>query len=272
MRAGCFALGVAMLLTGCSASPDAAPVDAAPVRQFAAPAALDLAGEGKRIAHILGCFGCHRNNLEGALWDDEPEFGIIAPSNLTRSAARYSDAALERMIREGVRPDGSVLWEMPSEAFTKLGDADMKALLAYLNSVPVSGPDRPRPTFGAGARQDICEGKLLSAQQKVALERARAPWAGGSRHDRGRYVAQMACGECHGPTLGGNDMPFRPDLIVAGNYSLEEFRRLLRTGETPDGRDLGLMAEVAKSRFSHLADEEVEALYGYLVARARSRN
>jgi cytochrome c553 len=256
---------MAMLLTGCNAAPDVAPV-----QQFAALAAADLASEGKRIAHILGCFGCHGSNLEGALWDEKPEFGIIAPSNLTRSAARYSDAALERMIREGVRPDGSVLWEIPSEAFTKLSDADMKALLAFLKSVPASGPDRPRPTFGAGAREEIGEGELLSAPQKVALERALKPWAGGNRHESGRYVAQMACGECHGPTLGGNETPFRPDLIVAGNYSLDAFRQLLRTGETADGRDLGLMGEVAKSRFSHLADDEVEALYRYLVARAQS--
>lgn len=223
--------------------------------------------EGERIARVLGCQGCHGSKLQGALWDEEPEFGVIAPSNLTRSAAIYSDEQLERMIREGVRPDGSALWEMPSEAFTHLSRADMKALLAYLNSIPAAGPERPRPTFGPGAREEIKAGTLLSAPQKVERERKIEPWSGGPRHEHGRYVARLACGECHGPNLGGNDEPFRPDLTVASGYSLEEFKRLLRTGVPTGDRKLKLMAQVSESRFSHLRDEEVEELHRYLVAR-----
>jgi cytochrome c553 len=239
------------------------------VQQFVtASASANLAGEGERLAHVLGCKGCHESNLQGAVWNDEPEFGIVAPANLTRSAARYSDAQLQRMIREGVRPDGSSLWEMPSEAYTHLSQPDMQALLAYLRSLPHAGPDRPRPTFGPGARQEIKEGQLRSTPQKVAVEKVQEPWSGGPAHERGRYLARMACGECHGPKLEGNDEPFRPDLAVASGYSLEEFKRLLKTGEPTGGRKLKLMAQVAKSRFIHLSDEEVERVHAYLVARA----
>jgi len=40
--------------------------------------------------------------------------------------------------------------------------------------------------------------------------------------------------------------------------------KLMRDGVPRDGRKLGLMAEVARSRFSHFTDEEVAGLYAYL--------
>lgn len=101
------------------------------------------------------------------------------------------------------------------------------------------------------------------------MERQLEPRSGGPEHERARYIARLACGECHGAKLEGNDDPSRPDLIVASGYSLEEFRRLLKTGEPTGGRRLDLMAQVAKSRFSHLSEDEIDALYRYLVARAR---
>ena len=42
----------------------------------------------------------------------------------------------------------------------------------------------------------------------------------------------------------------------------------MRTGRPPDGRDLGLMKEVAERDFSSYSDEEVGQLYTYLRARA----
>lgn len=33
------------------------------------------------------------------------------------------------------------------------------------------------------------------------------------------------------------------------------------------GRDLGLMSEVARNRFNHFTEDEVEALHGYLHSR-----
>lgn len=78
----------------------------------------------------------------------------------------------------------------------------------------------------------------------------------------------MACAECHGAELAGNDEPFRPDLIVASAYSLDEFKTLMGRGIPTGGRRLDLMAKVAVSRFSNLNDEEIEALYRYLTARA----
>ncbi len=271
MQAKTLAAAAVGILVACNQTPTATdkPATAQGPQFVRAMTSSNPVAEGERVAHILGCLGCHGLDLQGAIWDEEPEFGVVAPSNLTRSAAIHSDAQLERMIREGVRPDGSALWEMPSETFTHLGDEDMRALLAYLRSIPPAGPERPRPVFGPGAKRAVEAGQLLPAPQKVVMERLQEPRPGGPEHEPGRYIARLACGECHGAKLEGNDDPFRPDLIVASGYSLEEFRRLLKTGEPTGGRRLELMAQVAKSRFSHLSDDEIDALHGYLVARAR---
>jgi hypothetical protein len=54
---------------------------------------------------------------------------------------------------------------------------------------------------------------------------------------------------------------------VAG-YSLGAFTTLLRTGKSVGDRELGLMKQVARKRFSHFTDAEIGALYTFLIARA----
>jgi len=49
-------------------------------------------------------------------------------------------------------------------------------------------------------------------------------------------------------------------------YREEEFQSFLRTGVATGGRELPLMSDVARSRFSHFADDEVRALYAYLTS------
>jgi hypothetical protein len=71
--------------------------------------------------------------------------------------------------------------------------------------------------------------------------------------------------------MGGSAGPDEkaPDLNLVAGYDLAQFRFLMRTGRPPSGKDLGLMAEVARNDFSHLTDAEIDALHAYLVARAK---
>jgi hypothetical protein len=73
-------------------------------------------------------------------------------------------------------------------------------------------------------------------------------------------------------TLGGGTWPpperSPPDLNVVGAYSRADFRRLMRTGVATGGRQVGLMSEVARGRYAHFTDAEVDAIYDYLAARA----
>ena len=107
--------------------------------RFERAAARTPAQHGRRLARVLGCQGCHGADLQGQPWDEEADFAISFTSNLTRALPAYSDAQIERAMREGVRPDGSQLWGMPSEIFTHLDAADMAALIAYLRTLRPAG-------------------------------------------------------------------------------------------------------------------------------------
>jgi cytochrome c553 len=83
-------------------------------------------------------------------------------------------------------------------------------------------------------------------------------------------MIRATCAECHGLDISGDPNPTpestAPPLSVVSAYSRAQFHHLLRTGEPVGGRKLGLMGMVARSRFSHLSDAEVNAIYDYLSA------
>jgi cytochrome c553 len=265
------ALTLALLLTGCGREEAAPPQAAPPQLQFERLSA-DPVRHGERLASILGCRGCHGEALTGEPWGEDAREAILFTSNLRRAVRGYGDAALERAVRGGVRPDGSPLWDMPSEIFTELAPADMAAIVAFLRSLPASGVDHPRPVFGPEGRRAVASGEWKSAPEQVRIGRGKGPPALDGRHDPARYMIRATCSECHGLDLTGHEghegQRGPPDLVVAGGYTREQFRHLMRTGLPPDRRDLGLMAQVARGRFVHMTAREIDAVYDYLVARA----
>ncbi|HEX8643231.1 MAG TPA: hypothetical protein VF702_04880 [Allosphingosinicella sp.] len=269
------AIAAALLFVGCGERAernDNAAAAAPPPLQFAQGSA-DPLRHGERIARILGCRGCHEDDMTGSAWIEDPNEAILWTSNLRRAVPGYSDAALERAIRSGVRADGSPLWAMPSEYFTDLSAPDMAALIRYLRAQPPTGDVHPRPVFGPAGRRDIASGEWKSALEEVRLGRGRGPAAAPGNHDWARYMIRATCSECHGLDLRGRQEAegprAPPDLVVVvAGYSRGQFRHLMRTGEPPGGRDLGLMARVSRGRFAFLTQPEVDAIYDYLAARA----
>lgn len=253
-------LSLVLALAACEAAPKEAAISLTRVSD-------DPLVHGRRVADVLGCTGCHGADLTGRDWS-EPGFGQLWTSNLSRVTTRYSDIELEQAIRGGMRPDGSELWGMPSHIFTHLSDSDMGAVIAFLRSVTPAGTDHPRPVFEAGARAEIASGLLKSAPAEVREQGETWPPDLGAEHGLGRYIARATCAECHGVDLrGGTPYPGaspRPDLRMVAAYEPEAFQRLLRTGVAAGDRELGLMSEVSRGRFSKLTDPEVEALYRYL--------
>lgn len=262
MRAAALAITL-VLMPACGQSNHRA--SPAPRLQFER-AAADAAGHGARLSRVLGCAGCHGADLTGQPWDEDPAIAISFSSNLTRAVPAYSDAMLERAIRYGVRADGSQLWGMPSELFTHLDPADMAALIAHLRRIRPAGVVHPRIRFGPRGREQVARGEYRSASRLVREQRNVWPVRLDRKHDRARYMVRATCAECHGVELRGQNGT--PDLIVASAYSRDEFRHLMKTGESVTRRDLGLMAQVARSRFSHLTEGEADAIYDYLLARA----
>lgn len=256
--------GAALLcITACTEQRDELPVE--PPVQFQRSSA-DTISHGKRIADVLGCTGCHGSDLTGEDWS-EPGFGILWTANLTRAVPRYTDEQLASVIKEGRRPDRE-LWEMPSHLFTHLTPDDMSALIAFLRSRAPTGPIRPEPVFEEGARREIAAGEFTSSQAQVKEKATVWPPDVGGEHALGRYIVRGTCAECHGLDLRGGQPHAqakpRPDLRMAAAYDAEQFKRLLRTGKAAGDRELTVMGEVARGRYKHLTDAEIEAVHRYL--------
>ncbi len=260
-------LGALALLAACGGG-GGEKAELPPPLQFEAPAGVAPVARGERLGKVLGCTGCHGDDLTGRPWIEDPREAILFTSNLTRAPADYSDAELAHAIRFGARPDGSPLWEMPSHIFTHLSDPDMAPLIAWLRSLPPAGEAHPRIRFGPEGRRWIAGGEMKPIPQQVREARSEQSARLDGHHEWARYMIRATCSECHGLDLtGGGAAGSPPDLIVVGGYSREQFRHLLRTGEPVGGRRLALMAAVARGRFVHLTEREVDAIYDYLAAR-----
>jgi mono/diheme cytochrome c family protein len=228
---------------------------------------------GRRIAQIEGCISCHGEKLDGHLFEDNAQFALAWSSNLSRMLPRMNDATMERSLRTGRRSDGSAMWFMPTYVHARLSPADMRDLIAWMRTVPASGKDHPPLKRGPQFAAALAQGLQDSATQAARLA-SRSAADVGANHMRGRYLAQIACSECHGPDLRGarGAVPGQPpDLSVAAAYDRAQFRSLLRTGRGLGGRTLGEMTQYGPERFIGLTDQEIDQIHRYLVARARSK-
>lgn len=228
--------------------------------------------EGRRLATIRGCNdGCHGKGVSGGMLFDGPwYYGDMVAPDLTRVAATHSDAELARVIRHGVRRNGRSTFGMPSSMFFHLTDSDLGVIIAFLRSLPAGGGPDTAIRFGPLGRLEL----VLKPYFAYATEIERdAPWATEAElrepDGRGRYLALTVCTECHGMDLKGSDDGSTPDLVAVGAYAPDQFARFMRDGIAVGERELPFMSRVARVRFSQFRDDEVRALYDFLIQRAR---
>ncbi|HEX7375000.1 MAG TPA: c-type cytochrome, partial [Steroidobacteraceae bacterium] len=227
------------------------------------PAAVEA---GRRLATVYGCMnGCHGDKGQGTVFFDDPAVARLTAPNLTASVRRYNDAQLIGIIRDGVRPDGTSVFIMPSNCFSALTDDDLGHIVAFLRTLPaLDGPNAAR-SLGPLGRLGVVTGEFRTAAQLIS-EHVEPPPARAADAEHGRYLAQTICAECHGRTLQGDSNPdfTSPNLGVVAAYSAGDFTRLMRTGVAVGDRKLGLMRLRAERNFSHLTDDEIASLYRYL--------
>jgi cytochrome c553 len=238
-----------------------------PVAEVAVPTGPAALAEGKRLAAIRGCTGCHGQNLEGSMMVDELLLARVAAPNLSQVVPRYSNAELERAIRHGLRQDGQGVVIMPSSMFAPLADTDLGAIIAYLRSVPPVDHDWPARRIGPMGRLGLLLGKFHTEPMVIDHNLPHAAVAPtGDRVAYGRYLALTSCTECHGRDLKGGPPggPAGPNLALVAAYSDSAFRTFFRTGNALGNRRLELMSRVVERRFSHFTDDEVGTLLAYL--------
>jgi mono/diheme cytochrome c family protein len=91
---------------------------------------------GQHIVQV--CRGCHGPNLSGGTLAGDPDMPLVA--NITPHATglkSWNEADFVRALREGKRKDGTAIsTRMPWQAYGQMTDTELKALWAYLRTVP----------------------------------------------------------------------------------------------------------------------------------------
>ncbi len=224
------------------------------------------AAEGARLAAIVGCTGCHGRDLAGEADCYEDELARFHCPNVVAARTRYADRDLVILLRHGRKLDGALVDFMPWDMYAHLTDTDLANVIAFVRALPeVDKPVQPPTEYAWTTRLRILRGTYPYVNDLADYDtRPREGVA-----ERGRYLASIACPECHAPDLGGYGDGDAPNLLIAKAYSPEAFARLMRTGKTIAGTEsaTGLMSSVARFRFSHFTDEEIAALKAYLDQR-----
>lgn len=250
----------------------------------------DVLERGQYIATIAGCESCHTPLLpvyddlaaasfediqtlalfeHNALDDERPYAGgrafslgpqgVVFASNLTpdeeTGIGEWSTEELKFAIQTGVRPDGTQMHPlMPYRLYISMADADLEALVAFLQSIePVENevPDSGilLPPFGLEPPAEpivVPDVEDIEAYSNYLMN------------------AILPCTECHTPLDAETGQPVL-DLYMAGgqpfegpwgivygsnitphesgiaDYSEDDLARLITSGVRPDGRRVILM-------------------------------
>jgi mono/diheme cytochrome c family protein len=241
-----------------------------------------------------GCF-CHTEPgmpLNSGGREHTASFGTVYATNITpdreTGIGAWTDDEIITAIRAGRRPDGERLVPVhPYPAFNGMAEEDLRALVAFLRSVPaVHRPNRPKriavPLF---------ESVVLPAWLAVfAFHEQPPPQAPTAGLARGEYLVRAVgyCGECHTPrrpTLApdlsrllagvragpdGAPVPnITPDPDTGiGRWGEDDIAWYLATGNDPDGDVAGgLMGEVIEGTaagYKDLSREDLLAVARYL--------
>ena len=255
----------------------AAAVDVPEVNIVASPDSTVLA-RGQHVASSFGgCTACHGADLSGTPPESFGPIGVMSPPNLTSGqggvAANYTDQQLARAIRYGVRHDGTSLMFMPTEEHIWWPDSDLQAVVSYVRSVPPV--DVQREPSGTGALGKILTGfGIMDFRSAIAVQKldVGTPPDPEPTARYGQFLA-LGCRGCHGEHFSGGPIPGAPaDLPVptnitphetgVGNWTFDDFKRLLATGTRPDGTRIDPFMPI--ENLNRMSELEKTALWEYL--------
>jgi mono/diheme cytochrome c family protein len=258
-----------------------------------ADAAETLVAQGAYIARAADCMSCHTapGGRPFAGGDElKTVFGSIYGPNITpdrrTGIGTWSQEDFTRALRRGIRKDGGLLYPaMPYVDYTKMTDADINALWAYMRSIPAVEHEVPdaEKTFkfpfniraGNAAWQAVF---FKPVRWKPAPDKT-ATW------NRGEYLVTVLghCGECHTPKdiakaqklryhLTGGQLEgwYAPDisndpLSAIAPFDVDQVAHFLKTGVLPNNTTaFGPMRETIHDSLSHLTDGDLHAIALYL--------
>jgi mono/diheme cytochrome c family protein len=265
---------------------------------LAAPAAQAQAQPDKAVLErgrvlmqgVVACGNCHmargaqgqpladKGLSGGFVIVDDAAMRAVA-SNVTPDAAtgigRWTDAQLRKAIREGIRPDGSLIGPpMPFDFYRHLADADLDAIVTYL---------RAQPAVAQTVDKSVYRIPLPPAYGPPVGSVQAPPASDTVRY--GEYLARIGhCMDCHSPRApngqlvtgklgaGGQSFPGPWGVAVSRNLTPHEsglkgwtdaqIERAIREGVSRDGRKLN--PPMAFDYYKTIAPADMAALIAYL--------
>jgi mono/diheme cytochrome c family protein len=238
---------------------------------------------------IVACGNCHMavgpqgeplfdKPLSGGFKFDDPGFTAYAP-NITPDAAtgigRWTDAQLGKAIREGLKPDGSLVGPpMPIEFYRHISDADLAAIIAWL---------RAQPAVKHEVTKSVYRMPLPPAYGPPVGKVTAPPKSDKLRY--GEYLATIGhCMECHTPRddkgmlihaqwgAGGQGIPGPWGVSVSANltpgagglndWTDAEIAHTIRTGLDRKGQPL--KPPMAFGFYKNIDNADMAALIAYL--------
>jgi mono/diheme cytochrome c family protein len=238
---------------------------------------------------IVACGNCHvargpqgqplfDKGLSGGMVFDEAPFKAYA-SNITpdreTGIGKWTDAQLAKAIREGIRPDKSVIGPpMPMPFYRELSDADLASIIAYLRAQPAVNNKVPKseykiplpPAYGPSTK---------SVKAPPAADKLRY----------GKYLADIGhCMDCHTPRddkgmlltkfwgAGGTVFPgpwgqsvsrnLTPHESGLKNWTDAEVAMAIQTGINREGQPY--KPPMAFDFYRNINDADMSALIAYL--------
>ncbi len=238
---------------------------------------------------VVACGNCHfargdkgqpllEKGLSGGMLFDEPPFKAYA-ANITpdkdTGIGKWTDTQLAKAIREGVRPDKSLIGPpMPMEFYRHLSDADLAAIIAYLRAQPAVKNEVPKSKYNMP----------LPPSYGPALKEVKTP-ATSNKVKYGEYLANIGhCMECHTPRndkgmllhekLGAGGMVFNgpwgasvsrnltPDVSGLKDWSDAQIAKAIREGVDRSGQHY--KPPMGFDFYKTINDADMGALIAYL--------
>jgi len=270
---------------------------------LASPAAAQSQGQGRTerqrlvergaylVTSIAACGNCHTPKgpqgelpgmeLAGGMVIEEPGLFRAVSPNITpdpeTGIGRWTDAQIATAIREGKRPDGSLIGPpMPIELYRGISDRDLTAMVAYLRSVPPvrnavgrSRYDIPLPpsygppvgrVSGPPKGDPVARGAYLAGPLGHCIE-CHTPMGPGGRRDWSRTGAGgTRMSSPQGPVLPPNITPSRSAGI--GAWTDAQIIRAVTQGISADGHRLS--PPMAFAYYARMRPKDLQDLVAYL--------
>ena len=262
-----------------------------PVGVPAELSSADLVTRGKYLTQAADCEVCHTAEggqpFAGGRAFPTP-FGVLYSPNITADRetgiGAWTDEDFVRAVHKGIARDGERLYPaFPYESYTLLADDDVRAIKAYLFSLPAAHAAAPpndlRFPFNQRWLMGIWSAFYNPDQRFRPLEDRSPEW------NRGAYLVEGLghCGDCHTPRnlaqapnnrrkfqgaviQGWRAYNITPDPISGlGEWSDTELSEYLHAGHAAGrGAAGGPMAEVVDASLSNLAPADLRAVVAYL--------